>query len=61
MIRPIGFKANVETIEDNYFQHPNDLEDHVIESRAIEEFEGVIKQLKNNDKQQQTKTNNNKQ
>ena len=48
MIRPIGFKANVETIEDNYFQHPNDLEDHVIESRAIEEFEGVIKQLKNN-------------
>jgi hypothetical protein len=46
MIRPAGFKANVETMEDNYFQHPNDAEDDEIESRALHEFEQVTNQLK---------------
>jgi hypothetical protein len=46
MIRPIGFKANVETMEDNYFQHPNDAEDDEIESRALREFEQMTTQLK---------------
>ncbi len=46
MIRPAGFKANVETMEDNYFQHPNDAEDMEIESRALQEFEQMTIQLK---------------
>ena len=46
MIRPAGFKANVETMEDNYFQHPNDAEYREIESRALQEFEQMTIQLK---------------
>jgi hypothetical protein len=32
-------------MEDNYFQHPNDVEDDEIETRALHEFEQVTNQL----------------
>lgn len=46
MVRPASFGINAETAETNFFQASNGLSGEAIQAAAVEEFEGLVHQLK---------------
>lgn len=47
MIRPVAFGFNVQTAESNAFQ-VQDADQQVVQQKAVEEFDGFVKVLRNN-------------
>ncbi|MFM2138698.1 MAG: hypothetical protein RJA57_1005 [Bacteroidota bacterium] len=46
MVRPACFRFNEETAANNFFQHLPDREPHLIQQRALDEFDGVVRLLR---------------
>lgn len=49
MVRPAAFGYNEQTAENNYFQSDSDLSQEELQSRALDEFDNMVKQLQSHD------------
>ena len=49
MVRPAAFGYNEQTAENNYFQSDSDLSQEELQSKALDEFDNMVKQLQSHD------------
>ena len=48
MVRPSGFKTNIQTLENNFFQNISNLNENELLKKAQQEFDNLVNKIRSN-------------
>ena len=48
MVRPSGFKTNIQTLKNNFFQNISNLNENKLLEKAQQEFDNLVNKIRSN-------------